>query len=90
MKKISFVFKAMLMLVLIVNLFACSKDDTQSISRNVVKKPAEDPTAIVTQYSYIPLEKNKAYNLSASVIPSEKASEPLEYATDNKLSLIHI
>lgn len=84
MKKISFVFKAMLMLVLIVNLFACSKDDTQSISRNVIKKPAEDPTAIVTQYSYIPLEKNKAYNLSATVIPSEKASEPLEYATDNK------
>lgn len=84
MKKISFVFKAILISVFMVSLFGCTQEELAQLENNIVKKPAQDPTSIVTQYSYIPLENSKTYDLSATVIPMEKSSEPLEYSTDNK------
>ena len=83
MKKISFVIKATLISVFVLSMLACSKNDTSSSSVQVIKNPAKDPTSIVTQYSYMPMENNKTYDLAASVIPMEKANEPLEYTTSN-------
>ena len=82
MKRISNVYKAILICVLMLSL-ACSKNESSSSSVNVVKNPPKDPTKIVTQYSYIPLEINKSFNLNATVIPLEKAMEPLEYSSSN-------
>lgn len=82
MKKISNVYKAILITVLMLSLLACSKEEN-SAGYNVVKNPPKDPTSIVTQYSYLPLENSKSYDLNAAVIPLEKANEPLEYTTSN-------
>ena len=82
MKKISNVYKAILICVLMLSL-ACSKEENSAGGVYVVKNPPKDPTSIVTQYSYIPLESSKTYNLNAAVIPLEKAKEPLEYSSNN-------
>ena len=83
MKKISNVYKAILITVLMISLLACSKEENSAGGVYVVKNPPKDPTSIVTQYSYIPLESSKTYNLNAAVIPLEKAKEPLEYSSNN-------
>lgn len=82
MKKISNVFKAILITVLMLSLLACSKEEN-SAGYNVVKNPPKDPTSIVTQYSYLPLENSKSYDLNAAVIPMEKAREPLIYSSSS-------
>lgn len=82
MKKISNVYKAILITVLMLSLLACSKEEN-SAGYNVVKNPPKDPTSIVTQYSYLPLENSKSYDLNAAVIPLEKAREPLIYSSNN-------
>lgn len=83
MKKISNVYKAILICVLMLSLLACSKEENSAGGVYVVKNPPKDPTSIVTQYSYIPLESSKSFELNAAVIPLEKALEPLEYSSNN-------
>mgnify|MGYP003377763232 FL=1 len=83
MNRINYIIKALLMGLIVLFAFSCSKEETGQENYTVIKNQPKDPVSIVTQYNYIPIKNNGIYNLNAYVIPESHKNEQLVYKSSN-------
>lgn len=83
MNRINYIIKALLMGLIVLFAFSCSKEETGQANYTVIKNQPKDPVSIVTQYNYIPIKNNGIYNLNAYVIPESHKNEQLVYKSSN-------